>query len=97
MRSLVVALTALAALTATGPTSGGEAACAPNLANRLRTVGPADQLITVEAPRYKTTSAALRLWARGSDGCWRPVARKRLMSRTGSSHSPLRPPMTSPR
>ena len=74
MRSLVVALAALAALTATGPTSGATTACATNLANRLRTVGAADQLITVEAARYRTTSAALRLWARGGDGCWRPVS-----------------------
>jgi len=47
-------------------------ACPPDLPNRLHTVGSADQLITVEAARYKTTAASLRLWRR-SGGCWRPA------------------------
>lgn len=75
MRTPVVAvLAAGAALLVSGPTAGGPAQCARNVANGLRTVGSAQQLITVEASRYKTTSAALRLWSRGADGCWRPVA-----------------------
>jgi L,D-peptidoglycan transpeptidase YkuD (ErfK/YbiS/YcfS/YnhG family) len=43
--------------------------CPTNPANSLRTVGSARQLITVEAARYRTTSAALRLWRRQGD-CW---------------------------
>ena len=74
MRSLVLALAVAGALTATGTTAGGAAQCAPNLANGLKTIESARQLITVEAPRYRTTSAALRLWQRGGDGCWRPSA-----------------------
>jgi L,D-peptidoglycan transpeptidase YkuD (ErfK/YbiS/YcfS/YnhG family) len=50
------------------------AACLPNVPNRLKTVGRARQLITVEAVRYRTTSASLRLWQRGADGCWTPAA-----------------------
>jgi L,D-peptidoglycan transpeptidase YkuD (ErfK/YbiS/YcfS/YnhG family) len=74
VRSLVLCLAAGVALLASGPTAGGTARCAPNVANRLQAVGSADQLITVEATRYKTTSAALRLWQRAADRCWRPVA-----------------------
>ena len=62
------------ALSATGTTAGGPQQCPPNVANGLRTVASARQLITVEARRYRTTSAALRLWERGADGCWRPAA-----------------------
>ena len=47
-------------------------ACPANVADGLRSVGSADQLITVEAPRYRTTSASLRLWRRSGD-CWRPA------------------------
>ena len=75
MRAPVIAvLAAGAALLVSGPTAGVSAQCARNVANGLRTVGSAQQLITVEAARYKTTSASLRLWRRGADGCWRPVA-----------------------
>jgi L,D-peptidoglycan transpeptidase YkuD (ErfK/YbiS/YcfS/YnhG family) len=76
VRSLVVGIVGAlaAALAVAGPTAGGPAKCAPNLANGLRTVGSADQLITVEAARYRTTYASLRLWRRGGDGCWRPAA-----------------------
>ena len=51
MRSLVVALAALAALAATSPTSGGTAACAPNLANRLSggAVASADAVVRLLA------------------------------------------------
>ena len=74
MRSLVLCLAAGLALLASGPTAGGSPQCAPNVANGLQTVGSSGQLITVEATRYKTTSAALRLWQRGANGCWRPTA-----------------------
>jgi L,D-peptidoglycan transpeptidase YkuD (ErfK/YbiS/YcfS/YnhG family) len=47
----------------------GRASCAADVANRLRTVGAARQLITVQAVRYRTTSASLRLWRRQGD-CW---------------------------
>jgi L,D-peptidoglycan transpeptidase YkuD (ErfK/YbiS/YcfS/YnhG family) len=74
VRSLVLVLAAVAALSAAGTTAGGAAQCPANLANRMNTVDSARQLITVEARSYMTTSAALRLWQRGADGCWRPVA-----------------------
>jgi L,D-peptidoglycan transpeptidase YkuD (ErfK/YbiS/YcfS/YnhG family) len=74
VRTLVLVLAAAVALSAAAPTSGRTAQCASNLANRLQTVDGARQLITVEGARYKTTSASLRLWQRGADGCWRPAA-----------------------
>jgi L,D-peptidoglycan transpeptidase YkuD (ErfK/YbiS/YcfS/YnhG family) len=74
VRPLAVALLAAAALFAPAPTAGGPAKCAKNLANGLRTVGAANQLITVEAASYRTTYASLRLWRRGDDDCWRPVS-----------------------
>jgi L,D-peptidoglycan transpeptidase YkuD (ErfK/YbiS/YcfS/YnhG family) len=75
VRVLVLTLAAAAALTAAAPTAPRTTPCPANVAESLRTVGSARQLITVEARRYRTTSAALRLWERvGPDGCWRPVA-----------------------
>jgi L,D-peptidoglycan transpeptidase YkuD (ErfK/YbiS/YcfS/YnhG family) len=75
VRSLAAVLAvAGSALAASGPTAGGAAECTANVPSRLRTVGNAAQLITVQAPSYRTTGAALRLWQRGRDGCWRPVA-----------------------
>ena len=75
MRSLLATLGAAAtALAPSGQSPGIASQCAANVANGLRTVGSAGQLITVQAPRYRTTSAALRLWQRGVDGCFRPVA-----------------------
>jgi L,D-peptidoglycan transpeptidase YkuD (ErfK/YbiS/YcfS/YnhG family) len=65
VRSLVVALAALAALTATGPSSGGTAACTPNVANRLKTVGAADQLITVRRPATRPRAPPFA-WARAA-------------------------------
>ncbi|HVD25679.1 MAG TPA: L,D-transpeptidase family protein [Gaiellaceae bacterium] len=47
----------------------GVASCPANVANGLRTVGSARQLITVQAARYRTTWASLRLWRRQGD-CW---------------------------
>lgn len=55
------------------PSAGVSAACPPNLANDIRAARAAGQLITVEASRYKTTAASLRLWRR-EGGCWLPVA-----------------------
>jgi len=74
VRCLAVVFAAAAALLVAGPTAGGPSATCPgNLANRLRTVDSADQLITVQASSYATTFASLRLWQRGGDGCFRPV------------------------
>jgi L,D-peptidoglycan transpeptidase YkuD (ErfK/YbiS/YcfS/YnhG family) len=70
----LAAFAAGVALLVAGPTAGGPAQCARNVANGLRTVGTADQLITVEAASYRTTFAALRLWRRDGRGCWRVVA-----------------------
>lgn len=72
MRWLIVPVVAAAALLASGPTAGVAAKCAPSLANGLRTVGTADQLITVEASRYRTTYATLRRWSRTGE-CFTPV------------------------
>jgi L,D-peptidoglycan transpeptidase YkuD (ErfK/YbiS/YcfS/YnhG family) len=47
----------------------GAEGCPANVANGLRTVGSARQLITVQATRYRTTSASLRLWRRQGN-CW---------------------------
>ena len=70
MRTTLVAfLAAGAALLLTGPTAGGSAACPANLAGRIDAARGAGQLITVEAARYRTTSASLRLWHRDR-GCW---------------------------
>jgi L,D-peptidoglycan transpeptidase YkuD (ErfK/YbiS/YcfS/YnhG family) len=70
--ALVFSIFAAAVFTA-APTHGGKTACPANLAAAVGGVGGAGQLITVEAPRFKTTSAALRLWRRDR-GCWTPVA-----------------------
>lgn len=45
--------------------------CRPNLTNNLRTPVPAEsqQLITVNAPRVRTTYATARIWRR-VEGCW---------------------------
>jgi L,D-peptidoglycan transpeptidase YkuD (ErfK/YbiS/YcfS/YnhG family) len=45
--------------------------CRPNLANNLRTPVPAEsqQLITVDAPRLRTTYATAQIWRR-VEGCW---------------------------
>jgi L,D-peptidoglycan transpeptidase YkuD (ErfK/YbiS/YcfS/YnhG family) len=60
-------------LLSTAPRTGVAAACRSNLAEGIRGVGTAGQLITVETARYKTTAASLRLWSR-ERGCWHPVA-----------------------
>jgi L,D-peptidoglycan transpeptidase YkuD (ErfK/YbiS/YcfS/YnhG family) len=53
--------------------SGGQSAGAPAANCTLRAPTAAGQLITVEAARYETTSASLRLWRR-QGRCWAPVA-----------------------
>ena len=58
----------LASLLATAVT----ATCPANLANGLRPAPAGGQLITVEAPRARTTHATVRTWRR-SGRCWRPV------------------------
>jgi L,D-peptidoglycan transpeptidase YkuD (ErfK/YbiS/YcfS/YnhG family) len=70
--ALVVSIVAAAVL-AVRPIHAGERGCPPNLAGAVDGIGGARQLITVEGPRFKTTSASLRLWRRAG-GCWTPVA-----------------------
>ena len=74
MRWLIVPLSVTAALIASGPIAGAPTQCPRNAVNQLRTVGSADQLVVVEAARYRTTSASLRLWRRLGEGCWAPAA-----------------------
>ena len=62
-----VVTAALAAMVAGGPTTA--ASCPSSLAGGLSSTGSATQLITVEAPRYATSTGSLRLW-RKSGGCW---------------------------
>ncbi len=76
MRGLVLVLIVSAALVGPASQAGAErsaGSCKPNVANRLKTVGSADQLITVEAARYRTTRAELTLWRRDGYDCWQPV------------------------
>jgi L,D-peptidoglycan transpeptidase YkuD (ErfK/YbiS/YcfS/YnhG family) len=70
--ALVLSLVGAAVISAP-PTHGGQEACPANLAASIKGVGTAEQLITVEATRYKMTAASLRLWRRDG-GCWLPVA-----------------------
>ena len=70
MRTTIVALVAAGVpLLFAGQTAGGSAACPANLANGINGLGGASQLITVEAARYQTTAATLRLWERWRT-CW---------------------------
>lgn len=71
-----VALPALAALCLAASVPGGSAratACSPNLANRIASAGPAQQLVTVVAARRASTQGTLRLW-RKAGRCWRAFA-----------------------
>jgi L,D-peptidoglycan transpeptidase YkuD (ErfK/YbiS/YcfS/YnhG family) len=54
---------------AAAPSQAGRNACPANLAASIKGIRGADQLITVEAQRYKTTAASLRLWQHWKD-CW---------------------------
>jgi L,D-peptidoglycan transpeptidase YkuD (ErfK/YbiS/YcfS/YnhG family) len=72
VRVVVVSLL-VGAVLAAAPAAGVSAACPANLAAAIDGAAGAGQLITVEAARFKTTSAALRLWRRDR-GCWSPVA-----------------------
>lgn len=71
MRTAVVTLIAGTAvlLVSVAPTAGVSATCPANLAGRIDGARGASQLITVEAARYKTTAATLRLWERWRT-CW---------------------------
>jgi L,D-peptidoglycan transpeptidase YkuD (ErfK/YbiS/YcfS/YnhG family) len=71
VRTAVVTLVAGIAvvLVTAAPPTGGSAVCPANLANRIKAARGASQLITVEAARYKTTAATLRLWERWRT-CW---------------------------
>lgn len=78
--AVVTAVLAAAALvSAPAPASaatgsaGSHAHCRSNLAEHLRWTGRATQLVTVWAPRYRTTYARLTTWAKRG-GCWVLVA-----------------------
>jgi L,D-peptidoglycan transpeptidase YkuD (ErfK/YbiS/YcfS/YnhG family) len=75
VRTAVVTLVAgiVALLGAAAPTTGLSATCPATLANGINGARGAGQLITVEAARYTTTAATLRLWRRDR-GCWAPAA-----------------------
>jgi L,D-peptidoglycan transpeptidase YkuD (ErfK/YbiS/YcfS/YnhG family) len=70
-----IALSALVLLcfaAASDGTGAGAATCPANLANQLSDAGSAIQLVTVVAPRGRSTSGSLRLWRRSGE-CWLPV------------------------
>jgi L,D-peptidoglycan transpeptidase YkuD (ErfK/YbiS/YcfS/YnhG family) len=73
VRTTIVALAACVPLLFAGQTAGVSVACPANLASGIKGARGAGQLITVEAERYRTTAASLRLWRRDR-GCWMPVA-----------------------
>jgi L,D-peptidoglycan transpeptidase YkuD (ErfK/YbiS/YcfS/YnhG family) len=58
-----------AAVLAVAPSHAGRNACPANLAAGIKAASGARQLITVEAARYKTTGATMRLWERWRN-CW---------------------------
>lgn len=68
-RTIVALLAATPALFLAVPTAGVSATCPPNLAAGIKGARGAGQLITVEAARFKTTAATLRLWERWRS-CW---------------------------
>jgi L,D-peptidoglycan transpeptidase YkuD (ErfK/YbiS/YcfS/YnhG family) len=72
-RTILALLAAGVPLLFAGQTAGVSAACPANLANGIDTPRGSVQLITVEAARYKTTTATLRTWRR-QRRCWVPVA-----------------------
>ena len=53
-------------------TGARAATCPANLANQLTDAGSAIQLVTVVAPRGRSTTGSLRLWRRSGE-CWLPV------------------------
>lgn len=74
MRWLLVPLFAAVALLASAPTAGVPARCPNTFPNSLRTVGAADQLMTVEASSYKATYATFQRWNRvTTERCWARV------------------------
>ncbi len=60
----MIALAAVTAAAALAAAPSGTAGC-----TRLAVPGDAQQAVTVEAPTYRTTHAALRIWRRGGS-CW---------------------------
>jgi L,D-peptidoglycan transpeptidase YkuD (ErfK/YbiS/YcfS/YnhG family) len=67
-----LALSTLVVLAAASPGGGSGArasTCLPNLANQLASTGSASQLITVVAPRGRSTTGTLRLWRLRGE-CW---------------------------
>lgn len=74
MRAALISLLAgSVSLLFAAPTDGAAASCEPNLASAIEVPRSSGQLITVEASRWRTTSASLRLWRRDGD-CWARAA-----------------------
>jgi L,D-peptidoglycan transpeptidase YkuD (ErfK/YbiS/YcfS/YnhG family) len=71
--ALTACLPLCVAASAAGGSRAGAASCPSTLANGLASTGAATQLITVVAPRTRSTQGALRLWQKRG-GCWRQVA-----------------------
>jgi L,D-peptidoglycan transpeptidase YkuD (ErfK/YbiS/YcfS/YnhG family) len=69
VRTIVALLAAAPALFLVVTPAGVSATCPANLAGSIKEARGAGQLITVEAERYKTTAATLRLWERRRR-CW---------------------------
>ena len=71
-----IAVAACVGLCVAAAAAGGgtrTAACSPNLANQLASTGSARQLVTVVAPRWRSTQGSLQVW-RKSGGCWHALA-----------------------
>jgi L,D-peptidoglycan transpeptidase YkuD (ErfK/YbiS/YcfS/YnhG family) len=71
--ALVLSLSIVGAATFATAPAQGQVTCMATLAASIKGVGTAQQLITVEAARSRTTSASLRLWRRDRE-CWAPAA-----------------------
>jgi len=69
---LALSLSLVGAAVFVAPTQG-QANCPASLAASIGGTRGSEQLITVEAARFKTTSASLGLWRRDA-GCWVPAA-----------------------
>src|SRR5207342_1348441 len=65
------AATALVAAALAAATASGAAPARADAAGCRPAAGSSSQLVTVEASRYDTTRAAVRLWRRVG-GCWQP-------------------------
>jgi L,D-peptidoglycan transpeptidase YkuD (ErfK/YbiS/YcfS/YnhG family) len=71
--ALVLSLSIVGTAVLAAAPSHGQGGCPANLAASVKGAGTAEQLITVEAARFRTTAASLRLWRRQGK-CWIPAA-----------------------